>query len=227
MGTDKLTEEGSPREQQRRKTILRAAVEVFATKGYHGCRIADVAQEAGVAYGLVYHYFKNKEELLQSVFEVAWSGFVTRMREVAETEGTLESQVRGVCEVAFDAYQVDPRGVRVVILEIARSPVAAGVNRQSAFSEVIRISESMFIRAQTRGEIRADLDPRLCAAMLFGAVEMGLTSLVLGFINAADPASLDRAKTQLADSMLHGVLAPRGDTVLQGNVSRSIDSGST
>src|SRR5262249_56639167 len=77
------------RDQDRRKTILRAAVEVFARKGYHGCRIADVAREAGVAYGLVYHYFKNKEELLQLVFEAGWGGFMSRIRDAAAAPSPL------------------------------------------------------------------------------------------------------------------------------------------
>ncbi len=76
------------REGDRRRTILRAAIDVFARKGYHGCRIADVAKEAGVAYGLVYHYFKNKDELLETVFQACWSGFSTRVRALAEAEGS-------------------------------------------------------------------------------------------------------------------------------------------
>src|SRR5262249_56762943 len=72
------------RDEDRRKTILRAAVEVFARKGYHGCRIADVAREAGVAYGLVYHYFKNKEELLQLVFETGRGGVMSRIPHAAQ-----------------------------------------------------------------------------------------------------------------------------------------------
>src|SRR5438067_11642346 len=101
------------REAERRKTILRAAIEVFAKKGYHGCRIADVAREAKVAYGLVYHYFQNKEELLESVFEAGWKGFVGRLREVAISDATLEEKVRGVAEVSFEAYRADPRAVKV------------------------------------------------------------------------------------------------------------------
>src|SRR3954462_13764082 len=104
MMAAKATAHASTREQDRRRTILRAAVEVFAKKGYHGCRIADVAREAGVAYGLVYHYFKNKEELLESVFAAGWKGFVTRLREVATSDLTLEQKVRGVAEVSFEAY---------------------------------------------------------------------------------------------------------------------------
>ena len=74
MAGPKVAATAEARDQDRRKTILRAAVEVFARKGYHGCRIADVAKEAGVAYGLVYHYFRNKEELLQLVSRPGGAG---------------------------------------------------------------------------------------------------------------------------------------------------------
>ncbi|MGZ3457701.1 MAG: TetR/AcrR family transcriptional regulator [Archangium sp.] len=202
------TEEAGSRESERLRTILRAAIEVFARKGYHGCRIADVAREAGVAYGLVYHYFKNKDELLETVAETGWSGFVSRMRAVAEDEGaTLEQKVRGIADVAFEAYRVDPRAVKVLILEIARSPAGGRVvSRQQAFLGAIRLAADMFARAQATGELRADLDPMLCAALLFGAIEMGLTAFVSGLMDERSPEALDKAKVQIAESFLRGVL---------------------
>jgi TetR/AcrR family fatty acid metabolism transcriptional regulator len=199
--------EAGSRENERRHTILRAAIDVFARKGYHGCRIADVAREAGVAYGLVYHYFKNKDELLETVAEMGWSGFVARMRTVAESEGSLEDKVRGIADVAFEAYRVDPRAVKVLILEIARSPAGGRVvSRQHAFLDAIRMASGMFARAQETGELRADLDPMLCASLLFGAIELGLTAFVAGLMDDRGPEALERAKVQIAESFLRGVL---------------------
>ena len=194
------------READRRREILRAAIEVFARKGYHGCRIADVAREAGVAYGLVYHYYADKEALLQTVFEVGWGGFVKRLKEVAARSGTLEEKVTAFAEVAFEAYRVDPRGVKVLILEIGRSPATGKVERASAFIEVMQLTASMFAQGKSRGELRLDLDPQLLAAMLFGAIEMGLTAFVLGLFVSKDEAALERAKTQVAQTFLRGVL---------------------
>ncbi|QRK07863.1 TetR/AcrR family transcriptional regulator [Archangium violaceum] len=202
------SEEAGSRENERRRTILRAAIDVFARKGYHGCRIADVAREAGVAYGLVYHYFKNKDELLETVVETGWSGFVSRIRAVAEDESSsLEQKVHGIAEVAFEAYRVDPRAVKVLILEVARSPAGTQVvSRQHAFLDTIRMSAEMFSRAQAAGELRADADPMLCASLLFGAIEMGLTAFVSGLVEDRSPEALERAKVQIANSFLHGVL---------------------
>ncbi|MFL5349946.1 MAG: TetR/AcrR family transcriptional regulator [Hyalangium sp.] len=202
--------DGGAKEGERRRTILRAAINVFASKGYHGCRIADVAREAGVAYGLVYHYFKNKDELLETVFETGWSGFVTRVRAVIEGEGSLEQKVRGITEVAFEAYRVDPRGVKVLIAEVARSP-GGRVNRQTAFMDAIRLCSEMLSKSQAAGELRAELDPQLAAALFFGNIEMAFTALVLGLVDPRDPEKLERAKEQIAGSFLHGVLAGGAD----------------
>jgi len=196
------------RDQDRRKTILRAAVEVFARKGYHGCRIADVAREAGVAYGLVYHYFRNKEELLQLVFEAGWGGFMSRIRDAAETNAPLEQKIRRIAQVAFEAYRIDPRGVRVLVLEFARSPSTGEANRRTAFAEVLGVITRMFERARARGELRAGLEPALCAAMLFGSVEMSLTGFVMGLLDARESGLLAHAQEQLTSLFLDGARSP-------------------
>jgi TetR/AcrR family fatty acid metabolism transcriptional regulator len=194
------------RDKDRRRTILRAAIEVFAKKGYHGCRIADVAREAGVAYGLVYHYFQNKEELLQSVFETGWTSFVGRLRVVAEGSANLDDKVRGITAAAFEAYRVDPRAVKVMILEIGRSPAGGRVNRGTAFAEVMQLLTAMFTEARSKGELDLSADPVMCSALLFGAIEMGLTSFLFGLLDRKSDAVLERAKVQVAQAFLHGVL---------------------
>ena len=196
----------SEREADRKRTILRAAVEVFSRKGYHGCRIADVAREAGVAYGLVYHYFKNKDELLESVFHSGWKGFLFRVTAALEHEGSLESKIRAIVTTAFDAYRRDHRAVKVLILEVGRSPAGGAVNRGSAFGEVIQLAAVMFREAQERGELDPGLDPLLLSTMLFGAIEMGLTAFVLGLLDRRDEVVLARSARQVAETFLRGAL---------------------
>ena len=204
MAGPKAAATAEARDQDRRKTILRAAVEVFARKGYHGCRIADVAKEAGVAYGLVYHYFRNKEELLQLVFEAGWGGFLSRIRDAAEMNASLEAKIHRIAQVAFEAYRIDPRGVRVLVLEFARSPSAGEANRRTAFAEVLGILQRMFEKARARGELRDGLEPALCAAMLFGSVEMSLTGFVMGLVDPRESGLLARAQEQLTSLFLDG-----------------------
>ena len=195
--------------------ILRAAVEVFSRKGYHGCRIQDVAKEAGVAYGLVYHYFKNKDELLESVFASGWQNFLARVQAEISTDHHVASRVKGIVHVAFEAYRRDPRGVKVLILEVGRSPAGGAVNRGGAFSSVILAAAEMFREAQRRGEIPAHLDPTLCATMLFGTIEMGLTSFVMGLLDKRDDEAIDRAREQVSETFLHGLTGARPTAPMQ------------
>jgi TetR/AcrR family fatty acid metabolism transcriptional regulator len=200
------------REAERRKTILRAAVEVFSRKGYHGCRIADVAREAGVAYGLVYHYFQNKDELLESVFTSGWAGFLSRVQVELARDWHIEQRIRAVVHVAFEAYRRDPRGVKVLILEVGRSPAGGAVNRGTAFTQVIELAAAIFSEAQERGEVPAHLEPKLAATMLFGAIEMGLTAFVLGLLDKRDEKVLERARDQVIEMILNGLVGARPTT---------------
>ncbi|HEY3452133.1 MAG TPA: TetR/AcrR family transcriptional regulator [Myxococcales bacterium] len=168
----------APREGDRREAILQAAVRVFAQKGYHGCRIADVAREAGVAYGLVYHYFHNKQDLLASVFDESFGHFVRLLEAIAATEGPAAQKVEEIVAAAFDAYQTDPESIRVLVLEVLRSPVFREAEQRGAFQLAIRSIASVLRKGVEKGELRS-VDSFVAATALFGAIEMGLTTLVM------------------------------------------------
>jgi TetR/AcrR family transcriptional regulator, fatty acid metabolism regulator protein len=192
-------------ESERRREIMRAAIEVFSKKGFQGCRIADVAREAGVAYGLVYHYFKNKDELLESVFTNGWTVFLEQLERAIHVPGSLEVRVRAIVAASFEAYRRDPKTVKVLILEVGRSPAGGAVNRGDAFAQAITGAAMMFSQAKADGELAVDLDCTLCATLLFGAIEMGLTSFVLGLLDRRNESLLKQAQEQVAHMYLFGL----------------------
>ena len=197
-------------EPEKRRAILHAAVKVFADKGYHGCRIADVARQAGVAYGLVYHYFRNKDALLEKVFEEQWAIFIAAIRAIREGPGSAAERLAGVCRFAVDVLRTAPAAVKVLMLEVARTPDAlrVGTTRQT-FEEAVRLVSEIVREGQERGEIRARLDPLVAAAGLLGALERSLTVLVLGLVPADSEAEVERAKEQVVDFVLSGVTGGR------------------
>jgi TetR/AcrR family transcriptional regulator, fatty acid metabolism regulator protein len=197
-------------EPEKRRAILHAAVRVFADKGYHGCRIADVARQAGVAYGLVYHYFRNKEALLEKVFEEQWAIFIAAIRAIREGPGSAAERLAGVCRFAVDVLRTAPAAVRVLMLEVARTPnsLRAGTTRQT-FEEAVRLVSEIVREGQERGEIRARLDPLVAAAGLLGALERSLTVLVLGLLPSDSDVEVERAKEQVVDFVLGGVTGGR------------------
>src|SRR5205814_9877909 len=166
LGT--LTERSNGSEDKRR-LILEAAVRVFARKGYHTCRVGDIAEEAGVAHGLLYHYFRSKDEVLECIFKETWADIVAASRMVEETDEPARDRLSGVAKILLRAWRRDPDLVRVVIREVVRSPELQ--RRVSEVHEAFAAIERIVVRGQEEGEFRTDGDPRLARFVLYGAVE--------------------------------------------------------
>jgi AcrR family transcriptional regulator len=165
-------------QEEKRKQILDAAVRVFARGGYHGSRVADIAEEAGIAHGLLYHYFASKEEVLQTVFRENWGQLIERFRDVERTDESAPEKLAGIAKILLRTWRNDPDLVTVMVREVARSPQlqdqVEGV--REAFSILRRIIE----QGQDEGSFRADVDPLLASWLVYGGLEEVLTGWVLG-----------------------------------------------
>jgi TetR/AcrR family fatty acid metabolism transcriptional regulator len=171
-------------QEEKRRLILDAAVRVFARKGYHTCRVGDIAEEAGVAYGLLYHYFSSKEEVLETVFRETWSELLEAMRGVEESGAPAREQLRQVAAILLRAWRRDPDLVRVLVREVARSPQMP--RRVEEIGHAFKAIERIVARGQEEGEFRAELDARLASWIFYGAIEEILTGWVLGQLPDGD-----------------------------------------
>ncbi|HEX9240823.1 MAG TPA: TetR/AcrR family transcriptional regulator [Anaeromyxobacter sp.] len=201
-------ESGPEGEPEKRRAILHAAVRVFAEKGYHGCRIADVARAAGVAYGLVYHYFRNKDELLESVFAEQWAILMNAIQAVDEGPGTASDKIAGIYGFVFDVYKTAPAAVRVLILEVTRTTHAlrAGSTRET-FEHAVNLVADVVRQGRDRGELRPDVDPVIAATAILGALELAVSGMVVGLVPARTEEEVDRVKRQTTDLVLGGLRA--------------------
>ena len=201
---------GPENESEKRRAILHAAVRVFADRGYQGCRIADVAREAGVAYGLVYHYFQSKEELLESVFAEQWTLFIRSIRAIADGPGTAPEQLASICRFAVDVFRTAPAAVRVLLLEVARTPdgLRAGSTRET-FEATLGLVADVVRRGQRAGELRVGIDPVIAAVGVLGTLELSLTGMLVGVLPSAGDDDIERVKRAVVDLVLGGVL-PHG-----------------
>jgi TetR/AcrR family fatty acid metabolism transcriptional regulator len=191
-------------QEEKRRLLLDAAVRVFARKGYHASRVGDIAEEAGVAYGLLYHYFASKEEVLRSVFRETWHALIETIRSVEKGGDSAPEQLRKIGEILLRSWRRDPDLVRVLVLEVTRSPHLPGEMDEIAasFAEIQKIIE----RGQAEGSIRTDLDARLASYIFYGAVEELLTGWVLGRLPDSEE-DVARAERTLVE-IVTGGLAP-------------------
>jgi TetR/AcrR family transcriptional regulator, fatty acid metabolism regulator protein len=192
--------------EAKRRVLLEAAVRVFAKKGYHACRVADIAREAGVAYGLVYHYFSSKEEVLETIFRDTWTEMLARVNEVERTEAAAPEKLRMIAAVVLRTWRRDPELVRVLVREITRSPQLQ--NEVDEIAHAFDALERVIEQGQASGELRADIDSRLAALVFYGGLEEILTGWVLGQIPDGDEeiAAAERTVTELLTT---GLATPR------------------
>ncbi|MBA2295927.1 MAG: TetR/AcrR family transcriptional regulator [Actinobacteria bacterium] len=191
-------------QREKRRLILRAAITVFARTGYHTSRVSDVAKEAGVAYGLVYHYFGSKEDLLEEIFRRTWSRMLEAVEEVERTDVPARDQLAGVARIVLGAWQVDPDLVRVLVREVARSPQLG--REVDEIAHAFAALERIVVRGQERGELRAGIDSRLAAWVLYGALEEILTGWVFDRLASA-PDDVDRAEQTVVELLTNGLAA--------------------
>jgi TetR/AcrR family fatty acid metabolism transcriptional regulator len=191
-------------QEEKRRLLLDAAVRVFARKGYHASRVGDIAEEAGVAYGLLYHYFASKEEVLRSVFRDTWRALIETIKSVEQAGDAPRDQLRKVAEILLRSWSRDPDLVRVLVLEVTRSQHLPGEMDEivASFAAIQEIVE----RGQADGSIRGDLDARLASYVFYGAVEELLTGWVLGRLPDSEE-DVKRAERTLVE-IVTGGLAP-------------------
>lgn len=187
--------------EDRRRQILRAAVKVFAEQGYHGARISDVAEEAGVAYGLVYHYFGNKENLLRSIFDANWAVFARAIEEIAGQKAPAAEKIRQISSFLVGALEAWPLVVQVLVLEFGRSSRLGDALDQPEVDRVFRAVIAVFEAAKASGELRQGIEPRAMSVIYMGALESCLASFVVPSKGSALSAS--DALEAMRRSLLH------------------------
>jgi TetR/AcrR family transcriptional regulator, fatty acid metabolism regulator protein len=164
--------------EDRRRRILDAAVRVFAAQGYEASRVGDVAREAGVAYGLVYHYFGSKDAVLEAVFREAWSRLLAAVALAEETGADAPEQLSLVVKIVLRTWRDDPDLVRLLVREVTRNPHIQ--DELDEIGQAFASLERIVRRGQVEGSFRGDSDPQIAAWMLYGALEEVLTGWVLG-----------------------------------------------
>jgi AcrR family transcriptional regulator len=202
-----LAERSSGAEEKRR-LILDAAVRVFAHKGFHTSRVGDIAEEAGVAHGLLYHYFSSKDEVLDTIFREEWSDLLEEIDAIERSQEPALEQLQRAAARLLGSWRRRPDVIRVLIKEIARSQEV-----QQRIGELVKPIEAIqriIARGQETGEFRRDIDARVAGIVFYGGVEELLSGWVLGQIPDDDDA-VEAAQRSLVDVVCNGFLARGAD----------------
>jgi TetR/AcrR family transcriptional regulator, fatty acid metabolism regulator protein len=188
----------------KRRTILDAAVRVFARQGFHTCRVSDIADEAGVAYGLVYHYFNSKEEILDTLFLERWDVMLAAIAEADASERTGRAKLYAIAAFIIDSYRHDPDLMKVIIVEVTRAANTFGRTHLAKIREAYGQIAGIVSRAQADGFFRKEITPEFAALAFYGCIEQVLSGWIFE-LEPAGPEQLDRAKSLILETICGGL----------------------
>lgn len=188
----------------RRRSILDAAVKVFAQQGFHACRVSDIADEAGVAYGLVYHYFPSKDEVLNTLFLERWGVMLDVIREIDAQEMAAREKLGAIASFIVDSYVHDPDLMKVIIVEVTRAANSFGQTHLGQIREAYGLIAQIVTKAQDDGLFKTDIDAQFAAMAFYGAIEQVLTGWIFGLLPQGSE-HFERAKELIVETVCGGL----------------------
>jgi AcrR family transcriptional regulator len=192
----------------KRRQILDAAIRVFATRGFHACRVSDVADEAGVAYGLVYHYFGSKEEILSTLFAERWQIMLDAIAEIdRRQEVPARDKLYLVASFIIDSYRHEPDLMKVIIVEVTRAANSFGRDHLDKIREAYQMIGQIVEAAQRDGTFKKEISSDFAALMFYGAIEQLLSGWIFDLIPQSED-DFEQAKHLVVEAICGGLEAP-------------------
>ncbi len=189
---------------EKRRQILDAAIHVFARQGFHACRVSDIADEAGVAYGLVYHYFASKDQVLNELFTERWSLLLATISEVDGQPIGPREKLDAVARFIIDSYRHEPDLMKVIIVDVTRAANSFGRTHLPEIRRAYEMIAKIVADGQASGAFRRDVDPEFASMWFYGAIEQLLSGWVFDLIPGGE-ADFDRAREMLVATICGGL----------------------
>ena len=189
----------------KRRLILDAAIRVFARQGFHHCRVSDVADEAGVAYGLVYHYFESKEEILNTLFVERWQLMLDAIVAIdARDDLAAREKLYEVASFIIDSYRHEPELMKVIIVEVTRAANTFARVHLDRITEAYGLIGDIVEKARQDGSFKSDISAQFAAMCFYGAIEQLLSAWIFDIVPSTDE-EFEQAKTLVVEAICGGL----------------------
>ena len=193
----------------KRRVILDAAIRVFAREGFHRCRVSDIAREANVAYGLVYHYFRSKDEVLDTLFTERWSLLLEAIAEGDRGDAPVRDKLHSIASFIVDSYRNDPDLMKVIIVEVTRAANTFGRAHLGEIRQAYEGISAIVASGQEDGTFRSDISADFATLCFYGAIEQLLTAWIFDEMTMPD-GEFDNATQMLVETVCDGLAVRTG-----------------
>ena len=189
------------RDGNKKAQILDAATIEIASRGFHKTTVAQIAKRAGVADGTIYLYFRNKEEVLFSLFDRAMGRYITEGQAQARRATSAKDKLKRIVELHLTLVGKDRELAVIIQVELRHSIHFMNRFVKTQVSEYLSILANIVIQGQEEGIFRADISPQFAANAIFGILDEITTDWVL----AQQNTKLESRATSVTDFLLTGL----------------------
>jgi TetR/AcrR family fatty acid metabolism transcriptional regulator len=190
--------------KEKEEVILEAALKIIKGKGFHRARMSDIAREANISYGLVYHYFKTKGDLFEAILHRWWDNLFQLMKDINEAQSDVEMKLRRIIDYFLDTYQDNPALVNIFITEISRSTSNLTADRLEYFKKFMALTEAIITEGQRNERLRNDFKARYLTYIFLGALEAFVSTMVLADQNIKGDVQKERIAQSILEVFLNG-----------------------
>jgi len=191
------------KDDTKHQKIIQAAAKVFAEKGFYNSRVSEIAKEANVADGTIYLYFKNKDDILISLFEEEFGRIVDNIKSELSRERNALDKIRRFAFAHLSIVSNTPHLAEVLSVEVRQSGKFMKEYINRPFMDYLNLVRSIFIEGQETGLIRKDLTPGVMKRALFGALDEMARYWVL---SSKKKHSVEEAARQISEVFIRGVM---------------------
>ena len=190
--------------KEKEEAILEAALKIIKDKGFHRARMSDIAKAANISYGLVYHYFKTKEDLFEAILYRWWESLFQLMKDINKAQYDVQNKLRHIIQYFLDTYQSNPELVNIFITEISRSTSNLTADRLEYFKKFMSLTEAIITEGQENETLRKDFKARYLTYIFLGALEAFVSTMVLADQNIKGNAQKKRIAESILEVFLNG-----------------------
>ncbi len=183
------------------KQIIDAAVIVIAENGYHQAQVSKIAKQAGVADGTIYLYFKNKEDILISLFNEKMGYFIEKIQEEIADKTSAKEKLLTLVEKHFSMIAADKHLAIVTQIELRQSNKELRMKINEVLKDYLVVVDTVLQDGINNGELRENLDVRLARQMIFGTMDETITTWVMN----DQKYDLTKLVPKVHDMFIHGL----------------------
>ncbi len=182
--------------------IIEAAIKVIAKKGFYNAKVADVAKQAEVADGTIYLYFKNKDDILISIFENSMDSFFNQAISQLNTQATPQEKLKSFISLHLNLLQKNQKLATVLQIELRSSHKFMKEYKADKFFQYLHLIEDIIIAGQLQNIFNKDINPQIATRAIFGAID----ELALEWILMKHKRyTLEEAANQLFEIIIGGI----------------------